>query len=81
MGLMGGHRQHRAKLSIVKLQPPSGCLLQKRSSLHGMVLVECESQAVASLCPQERGLFDVYGYQKLSPYLMAQLLQMLAAEW
>lgn len=50
MGLMGGHRQHRAKLSIVKLQPPSGCLLQKRNSPHGMELVECESQAVASLC-------------------------------
>jgi hypothetical protein len=50
MGLMDGHRQHRAKLSIVKLQPPSGCLLQKRSSLHGMELVEGESQAVASLC-------------------------------
>jgi hypothetical protein len=50
MGLMDGHRQHRAKLSIVKLQHPSGCLLQKRSSLHGMELVECESQAVASPC-------------------------------
>jgi hypothetical protein len=50
MGLMDGRRQHRAKLSIVKLQPPNGCLLQKRSSLHGMELVECESQAVASLC-------------------------------
>lgn len=36
---------------------------------------------VGNAGPQERGLFDVYGYQKLSPYLMAQLLQMLAAEW